>query len=567
MSSVPRVTKSRSRRAGALVASGATLLAVSVVGFAPNTAVASSHREAPLTAGDPLADNTDVYMFVSPDKPDTVTMIADWIPFEEPNGGPNFYPFGTGAGGYFYDINIDSNGDGKPDIVYRWTFSTQDNRGKDTFLYNNGPVTSLDDPHLLFRQTYNLTVSKDGGKTFPDTIVANAKVAPSNVGPGSMPNYDKDLFRPAITPVTGPGGGQSYAGQADDPFFLDLRVFDLLYGGNLKEVGQDTLAGYNVNTVALQLPKSAVALNGDSGRNPVVGVWSTTSRQSADLATGKSSGGPMVQVSRLGQPLVNELIVPTGLKDAFNNLTPDKDATVQPVVDRVFDPEVPKLVETIYKLPAPKAPRNDIAEIFLTGVTTKLDGGGFFKSPGSKAPIAKDLNSQLLNADSADPKKFQPSEMTRLNMSIPPTANPQRLGVAANDLAGFPNGRRLTDDVVDIELAALGGFFVPGQSQQSDALTKAGFDGVNANNKPFNTSFPYVASPNNQAVNQGAKASSSGMQMPAGGVETGVGGGSGASTLPLVSGAAAVLLLGAGGASLYSGRRRRAGAAEGSTSE
>jgi len=235
------------------------------------------------------------------------------------------------------------------------------------------------------------------------------------------------------------------------------------------------------------------------------------------------------------------------------------------VVDRVFDPEVPKLVETIYKLPAPKAPRNDIAEIFLTGVTTKLDGAGFFKSPGSKAPIAKDLNSQLLNADSADPKKFQPSEMTRLNMSIPPTANPQRLGVAANDLAGFPNGRRLTDDVVDIELAALGGFFVPGQSQQSDALTKAGFDGVNTNNKPFNTSFPYVASPNNQAVNQGAKAS--GMRMPAGGVETGAGGGSGASTLPLVSGAAAVLLLGAGGASLYSGRRRRAGAAEGSTSE
>ena len=610
MSSVPRVTRSRSRKSIALLASGATLLAVSVVGLAPGTAMASSHREAPLTAADPLADNTDVYAFVSPDDANSVTLIANWIPFEEPNGGPNFYPFGTGAAttstknqGYTYDIKIDNNGSGNAAIVYRWTFSSQDTRGTNTFLYADAPVTSLNSTHLLFKQTYAITVSTDGGATFPTTLLANAPVAPSDIGPASMPNYQANLFSAAVTPVT--GGGQSYAGQADDPFFLDLRVFDLLYGGNLSEVGQDTLRGYNVNTVSLKLPKSALALKGDAARNPVIGVWSTTNRQSVDLATGNLSGAP-VQVSRLGQPLVNEVVIPSALKDTFNSIPPTVDATVPAVVARVVDPEVPKLVQAIYGAKAPtgdpgadgKTKRTDIAEIFLTGVTTKLDGKNFYKGTlgagTDKAPIGLDLNSQLLNADSADPAAFQPSEMLRLNMSIAPTAKPSRLGVAAKDLAGFPNGRRLADDVVDIELAALGGFFLPGQTAQSDALTKAGFDkvdsnalvvgatGLNANG--FLDVFPYIAPPNNQGVNTSAgvktvtvtvpapatatplaTAGSGGITTPTGGVDTGAGGSTaGSSALPLVTGTAAVLLLAAGGASILGNRRKRAAAGESS---
>ncbi|MEO6880476.1 MAG: DUF4331 domain-containing protein [Mycobacteriaceae bacterium] len=635
MPSAPRTTRSTSRRAVALLASSATLLAVAVVGFAPGTAVASSHREAPLTAGDPKADNTDVYAFVSPDDPNSVTLIANWIPFEEPNGGPNFYPFGTGAEGYTYDVKIDSNGDAKPDLTYRWTFSTQDTRGAKTFLYNNGPVTSLTDENLLFRQTYNLDVIDAAGKS--TNLLTNAPVAPSDVGKASMPSYKTDLFDKAITKVTTPqGAGQSFAGQADDPFFLDLRIFDLLYGANLSEVGQDTLAGYNVNTVALKLPKNALALNNNAGNgtpgngNPVIGVWSTTNRQSVNLADGSVSGDP-VQVSRLGQPLVNEVVVPAALKDAFNSLPPTADATAAKgaIVDRVLRPEVPALVASIYGAKAPTGDpgpgqttnRTDIAEIFLTGVTTKLDGGNFYKGTlgagTDKAPIPLDLNSQLLNADSSNPKAFQPSEMLRLNMSVPPAAKPSRLGVAGGDNAGFPNGRRLADDVVDIELAGLGGFFLKGQSAQSDTLLAAGMDGVNVNDHAFLPSFPYVAVPNDKSVNKAtggvetvkvpvpgpttvitAPAAPSattpaapGKQTngnaggtnaggtnaggnnaggnnaggdngvivtPVGGVDTGAGGqvDGGSSAVPLVSGAVALLLLGAGSAALYRGRRR-----------
>jgi hypothetical protein len=281
-----------------------------------------------------------------------------------------------------------------------------------------------------------------------------------------------------------PGGWKSFAGQADDPFFLDLRVFDLLYGGNLGETGQDSLAGYNVNTIALQVPFADVALNGDAKRNPNIGIWTTTERPRVRMAGGQSSGD-MVQVSRLGNPLVNEVVVPTGLKDAFNSLTPDKDATIPAVVQRVTDPEVPKLIESIYGIKAPPAPRNDLTEIFLTGVTTKADG-----------PIKVDLNSQLNNAD-VDPKKFQPSEMLRLNLSVPVTAKPNRLGVLGGDNQGFPNGRRPGDDVVDIELQALEGAVQSGKIV--DAL--AAGDKVDANDNAFGNTFPYLALPNSAGVN------------------------------------------------------------------
>jgi hypothetical protein len=467
-----------------VLAAATVSLSGALVGVNPTVASASSHREAPLVAADPAIDNTDLYAFDSPDRPGYVTFIANWQPFEEPNGGPNFYPFATDAA---YNIYVDNNGDGKPDATFRFTFQNIDNRGGDTFLYNNGPVTSITDENLLFRQTYTLQ-SSFNGEPFK-TRSTGAPVAPSRTGPASMPDYGA-LRREATQTL--PGGWSVFAGQADDPFFLDLRAFDLLYGGNLKEVGQDTLAGYNVNTIALQVPFKDVALKGNVARNPNIGVWSTTDRARVRISgtAGDAPGADRVQVSRLGSPLVNELVMPANLKDAFNSLSPDKDATIPAVVARVTDPEVPKLIQGIYHVAAPPAPRTDLTEIFLTGLTTKANG-----------PIKVDLNSQLGNAD-VDPAKFQPSEMLRLNLSTPVAAKPNRLGVLAGDVQGYPNGRRLTDDVVDISLQAVEGAAQTGKLV--DAI--AAGDKVDANDQPFDAKFPYVALPNVGAVNKGAAA-------------------------------------------------------------
>jgi len=242
-----------------------------------------------------------------------------------------------------------------------------------------------------------------------------------------------------------------------------------------------------VNTIAIQVPFKDVALNEDATRNPNIGIWSTAERPRVRI-TGKTgtSSHEWVQVSRLGNPLVNEVVVPANLKDAFNALPPVKDASIAPVVARVKDPEVPKLIEGIYGIKAPATPRNDLVEIFLTGLTKKAGG-----------PIKVDLNSQLNNAD-VSPSDFRPSEMLRLNLSIKPTANPNRLGVLGGDTQGFPNGRRLTDDVVDIELQALEGAAQTGKLVPALA---AG-DAVDANDQPFSKSFPYVALPNVGAVNK-----------------------------------------------------------------
>nr|WP_229928106.1 DUF4331 domain-containing protein [Kitasatospora indigofera] len=479
----------------ALAAAGA------LAGLTPGVSSASSHREAPLIAGDPRADNTDVYAFVSPDKPDTVTLIANWIPFEEPNGGPNFYAFADDAR---YNIKIDADGDGRADTTYTWTFSNHYRDDANQFLYNTGVVNNLDDPTLNFRQTYTLTETHADGSS--KTLLKDAVAAPSNTGQASMPNYAA-LRQQATREL--PGGGQTYAGQADDPFFLDLRVFDLLYGGNLKESGHDTLSGYNVNTIAIQVPKKDLALKGDPTRNPVVGVWSTTDRKGATVVADKGGEGAAAdkggegfhQVSRLGNPLINEVVVPIKYKDAFNALSPEKDATVTPVVDKVKDPIVPKLIQSVYGIPAPATPRNDLVEIFLTGIC---------KACG---PIQADLNSQQLNAD-VSKEKFLPGEELRLNMSVPPSASPNRLGVLGQDLAGFPNGRRLADDVVDIELQALEG------AAQTGTIVPAlaAGDGVNANDHAFGKTFPYVALPNTAAVNQAVP------DNPAGGVAAGLGG-------------------------------------------
>jgi len=442
------------------------------------TSTASSHREAPLIANDPAVDHTDTYAFVSPDDPGSVTFLANVLPFQDPEGGPNFYPFAADAR---YNINIDNDGDAEPDITYRWTFQTQDDRGTDTFLYNNGPVASFDDENLLFRQTYTLErVDADGDAT---VLVEGAPVAPSFVGDASMPDYEV-LREEAIVDVE--GGGRSFAGQADDPFFVDLRVFDLLYGGDLSETGDNTTAGKNVNTIALQVPVGELT----RGDDPVIGTWSTTERPSMRVQNADGTqdyDGEFVQVSRLGHPLVNEVVIPAGLKDAFNALEPRNDASVQPAVDRVNDPEVPKLIEAIYGIEAPKTPRDDLFAVFLTGIE------GLNKPQG----------------------EVQPAEMLRLNTSIEPVPEPDRLGVLVGDTAGFPNGRRLTDDVVDIELQALEGAVRTGELVEALA---AG-DKVDENDVSFEASFPYVALPHS-----GSGTGSPSGGNPIGGVDAGGGG-------------------------------------------
>ena len=428
------------RKAVAVMASGGLLAGVGLAGLGPIGAQASSHREAPLIAGAPEYDTTDVYAFRSPERAHTVTLVANWLPFQEPAGGPNFYSFAKDAR---YNVKVDNDGDAKADITYRWTFRDH-YRSKKTFLYNNGEVTSLNDPNLNYFQTYRLVQFKNGNRK---VLVKNRKVAPSRVGDASMPSYG-NLRGQAVTDIgTGRGRLQSFAGQADDPFFLDLRVFDLLYGGDLSEVGDDTLAGFNVNSVALQVPRGRLAKRGDASRHPVIGVWSTTTKRAAN--------GKFRQVSRLGMPLVNEVVIPIKDKNRFNASQPKNDGQF---LDYVTKPELPKLIEAVYGIPAPKEPRNDLVSVFLTG----LEG----------------LN-QL--------HTVTPSEMLRLNMSTPVTANPNRLGVIGGDNQGYPNGRRLTDDVIDISLQVVEGELVGNPNDLGDK--------VDSNEYGFKGFFPYLALP------------------------------------------------------------------------
>ena len=477
------------RRVAAALTVGATL-ASSAALLGPGTSSASSHREAPFVASDPAIDNTDVYAFTSPDKTDTATIIANWAPFSEPAGGPNFFPWATDAA---YDINVDNNGDAKADLVYRWTFKDVDKRGTTqhgdtvggTFLYNDGPVTSLTDSHLLFRQTYDLNVlalDANGAVTSTTPLLTDAPVTPSNLGSASIPDYGK-LRAEAVQAgaIGGGAGGQSYVGQADDPFFLDLRVFDLLYGTNFKESGFDTLKNFNVNTIALQVPKTLIAGGGNVTDNPVVGIWSTTSRYTTRTLAATNAGGnqttstgELAQVSRLGNPLVNEVVVPAQLKDYFNRSTPDKDAQY---LKKVTDPELPYLIQNIYKVPNPNGTaqgkdRPDLVAAFLTGING--------------------INATSINKNNTSPA---PAEYLRLNLSTPVTAQPNRLGAVGGDVQGFPNGRRLGDDIIDIALQVVEGVLVPDQDAAVKKAVSGLGDGVNANDKRFLGSFPYIADP------------------------------------------------------------------------
>jgi len=420
-------------------------LVVLFLGFAMMPGRASSHREAPLISADPQADTTDVYAFLSPDNPDMVTLIASYIPFEDPAGGPNFFRFGDSV---LYEIKIDNNGDAVEDISYQLRFTSQVNN-PNTFLYGTGQIRSLDDPNRNMFQTYTLS-RVQGGTTV--LIAGPMRTMYDNIGV-TTPNYGGNGS--GIYEFRQPDGttGRVFAGQTDDAFFLDLRVFDLLYGGNLSETGVDTLAGFNVHSIAIQVPKNSL-----KGASPIIGVWATASRPATTTrqAGSETSTGAFVQVSRLGMPLVNEVVVPVGQKDRWNGSRPVDDAQF---LSYVTDPEVPKLLQAIYGIQAPSTPRNDLVQVFLTGV------------PGLNMPSG-----------------VRASEMLRLNTDIGPVAAPARLGVLANDIAGFPNGRRLTDDVLDITVQAAAGIL-------TGARVGSLGDGVDRNDVAFRSSFPYLAFP------------------------------------------------------------------------
>lgn len=451
----------------------AGIVAGSLATTRPPEADASSHRESPMLAADPQADATDLYAFVSPDRPDTVTLIANYYPLQVPAGGPNFYPFGN-QDEILYRINVDNVGDAEPHIVYQFNFWTEI-VNPNTFLYNTGPINGITDPNWNVRQRYAVTRFDPTRQEETLTVLGNGLLTPpANVGAKSTPNYEA-LANQAIHNL--PGGIKVFAGQRDDPFFIDLgATFDLL---TIRKIpgdmggGIDALAGVNVGTLALQVPinqltRDGATVNDPKAGNAVIGVWTEAwRRRTTVLRPGGEAeeSGAWVPVSRLGMPLTNEVVVPVSLKDYWNSSPTNMDAQF---LGAVLDPEGARLIKALYGLKVPPAPRDDLVAIFLTGI-----------------------------AGVNQPPNVKPSEQLRLNMGIKPSANPNRLGVVAGDAAGFPNGRRLGDDVLDVGLKALAGAVYPmfHPEFQADPLAARLGDGVDANDKPFLTTFPYVAHP------------------------------------------------------------------------
>jgi Domain of unknown function (DUF4331) len=446
-----------------LVAALLAAVAAGVIAVSPGSG--SSHREAPLSALDPTADDTDLYAFSAPDATGALTVVANWIPFEDPAGGPNFYRFDDRAQ---YYINVDNTGDGKYDVRYQFRFKTKV-RNPNSFLYALPGVSAISDPKLNVVQTYTVTreTYKRGHQTGAKVLAHGLPVAPNNVGPKTIPNYDQ-VASQAIRSLS--GGGKVFAGQADDPFFVDLgTAFDAINirnGTGNAGGGKDDLAGYNVHAIVLQVPESHVtrnrkAVGSASASNAVVGVWASTERESLRVTgSGSRTRGHVrdVQVSRLGNPLVNELVIPLGKKDMFNATQPSGD--LANFGKYVLSPELAKVINILYPgLNVPENNRTDIVQALLTGI------------PGL-TEIAP---------------KAPPTDTLKINLGTAPNPNPNRFGVIGGDTAGFPNGRRLADDVTDSALRVVGGFL------KGNKLPLG--DGVDSNDVPFRSAFPYVASP------------------------------------------------------------------------
>jgi hypothetical protein len=443
----------------------------------------SSHREAPEISKDPVADSTDVYAFVSPDNPDTVTLIANYIPLQGPAGGPNFYEFGDDV---LYEIHIDNNGDGRADISYQFRFQTTV-RDPDTFLYNVGPIESLSSPNWNRVQTYSVSVN---GRS----LGSGLSCPPCNIGPLSTPDY----AGLAAAAVHGLGGGTSvFAGQRAEAFYVDLgAIFDLgdlrpfenlhaQYGLNVfsgPAAGVNATNHLNVHSIAIQVPISAVTIKG----HPTIGVWTTASRQRVtlwDADRGENvNSGPFRQVSRLGNPLINEVVIAMGDKDRWNSLPPadDKQFThyyAQPGLAALLPGLYPGVFPNLAALVKSGKPRADLEAILLTGIPAGLIKG------------FTNLTGTVL------------ADMLRLNTSIPPTAPKDQsiYGLLGGDAGGFPNGRRVTDDVVAIELRAIAGVVYPliDKTFTPDAAANKLTDGLTpaSVSAPSLSHFPYLGVP------------------------------------------------------------------------
>jgi hypothetical protein len=434
-----------------------TVAAVVAWGPSPDRGTASSHREAPAISEDPSADNTDLYAFRSLDKPNSLTIISNWIPAEDPAAGPMYYEFSSNAR---YNIYIDRKGDGgRPAITYRFKFE------------ESQPVAFL----RSTVQRYTVTRIVDG----KSKVVARGMTPPNNVGPRFLEaNFGTADYRSIAAQAVKPlkGGGHVFAGQRDDAFFGDIgAIFDLLaFRGGVGGEGKDFFAGYGVHGIALQIPISSL---GD--KDGIVGIWTSTERRALKVRADNGNGDDdrarrgerrkWVQVSRLGNPLVNEVVIPTALKDRWNALPPGSGD--RPFLRFVREPILAALINQLYPgvIDAPEKNRDDLVSVFLTGV--------------------QGLNKQVPPRKGAD--------LLRINLKIPPTpANEvNRLGVIGGDLAGYPNGRRLADDVIDIAEQAVGGVLL------GNAKAEVLGDGVDADTLPSLAVFPYEADPFSGFVN------------------------------------------------------------------
>jgi hypothetical protein len=458
--------------------------------------LASSHGEAPLISMDRFADNTDTYAFrsVESGREGFVTLIANYIPLQDPSGGPQWFRWDDSV---LYEIRIDNTGDGLEDITYQFQFTTQTLNGATVLgqaaLNENGRIDYLGDVDYNMPQTYSVTRVDSSTGRRGRLLASGLRTPPANVGPRVTPNYETNLGQPAVYPL--PGGGKVFAGNRDEYFYIDLGVFDAInyrtltiQDGVFVGNGIDSTQGYNVSTIAIEVPiqeltRSRAIPSGPTASDAVIGVWATASRRTTKVIQndgGRITAGAWQQISRLGNPLVNEVVIPLNLKDAFNSLSPQFDAVAAPAV---LDPEIPKIIKaalSVYSginINIPPAPRTDLVSIFATGIPVNAVTGPSYTTFLSDG---------------------QPHEYLRLNVAIPitPIGSINRLGLLGGDVAGFPNGRRPHDDVTDIALrAVLGG--TPFTPAFNVAPNNAIGDGVSSNPEgPLLTRFPYLLPPN-----------------------------------------------------------------------
>jgi len=397
-----------------------------------------------------------------------------------PDSGPNFFEFGDDVR---YEIHISNTGDAQADITYQFDFSTEV-LNKETFLYNTGQITSLTDVNFNRRQFYTLTKRTRDGRS--EILGRHLACPPCNIGPRSTPDYPA-LATAAVHSMS--KGRRVFAGQRADGFYVDLgAVFDLLDLRPFQQLhviptpaaaGINSLAEMNVHSIALQVPIKELT-GGYAGSDPanaksVIGVWTSASRRASTVqeSDGTTAHGPYRQVSRLGNPLINEAVIPMGHKDEWNRVAPSADARFLKYVQQ---PEVAKLLPGLYpgvfpNLAGLTADRADLVAVLMTGL------------PSGIVPGFQNYTGRVV------------ADLLRLNVAIKPAASPNPLGIIGGDLAGFPNGRRPVDDVFTIELRAIAGVTYPlvAPSYTPDGAASVVTDGLVA--PAFMSGFPYLGTP------------------------------------------------------------------------